>query len=50
MGVSGGGSEENQMDVEASSDGVVFYTSETEDAGGCRIPGWLCPLVLLWRI
>lgn len=33
------------MDVETSSDGVVSYTSETEDAGGCRIPGWLCPLV-----
>lgn len=31
----------SKMDVETSSDGVVFCTSETENAGGCRIPGWL---------
>lgn len=44
---SGGGSENSgsRMDVEISSDGVIFYTSETEDAGGYRIEGWLCPLV-----
>lgn len=29
---------------------LFFYTSETEDAGRCRLPGWLCLLVLVCRL
>lgn len=45
MGVDGGGRgySGGKMGRETSSDGVVFYTSETEDAGG-----WNSRLALLF--